>query len=165
MLHAMGSLSVSNGGGIGSGGGRSEGGFGAGATTPTETEAAESDNEEEDGCLQANVTCFPDDTGVVADFDVLIDHLRRSANRLQIAVNNASDHTLVTYFGGSDDVTRIKLKLEVLMLRQALESHAAASDARDAMEQSITMLQRTALKLLSAPARRGFDRIKLGLTK
>jgi RHS repeat-associated protein len=41
MLHAMGSLSVSNGGGIGSGGGRSEGGFGAGATAPTDTEATE----------------------------------------------------------------------------------------------------------------------------
>jgi hypothetical protein len=73
MLHAMGSLSVSNGGGIGSGGGRSEGGFGAGATTPTETEAAEADESTDvDACLFNYVASDVTVSGSVYDSKVTV---------------------------------------------------------------------------------------------
>lgn len=70
MLHAMGSLSVSNGGGIGSGGGRSEGGFGAGATTPTDTEAGESTDV--DACLFNYVACDVTVSGSLYDSKVTV---------------------------------------------------------------------------------------------
>jgi hypothetical protein len=58
MLHAMGSLSVSNGGGVGSGGGLAAGGFGEGATAPSETALAEADESTDvDACLFNYVTC------------------------------------------------------------------------------------------------------------